>query len=185
MTAEPLTEQREARHADLDLRSTLELVELINDEDARVAPAVRAGAAELATAIDAIAARMQRGGRLIYVGAGTSGRLAAADAAECCPTFGLAEGRIVALTVVDEADEDDEPAGAAVVADAGVGAGDAVVALSASGETPYVVGALRAAAHAGALTVAVACTEGSELGRIADHEIVALTGAEVVAARRG
>jgi N-acetylmuramic acid 6-phosphate etherase len=180
MAAEPLTEQRDARHADLDLRSTLELVELINDEDARVAPAVRVAAPELAAAIDAIAARMELGGRLVYAGAGTSGRLAAADAAECGPTFGVPEGRVLALTVVDEPDEDDEHAGAAAVADAGVGVGDALVALSASGTTPYVLGALRAAADAGALTVAVACTEGSELGRIADHEVVVLTGAEVL-----
>ena len=180
MTPEPLTEQRESRHADLDLRSTLDLVQLVNDEDARVAPAVRAAAPQLATAIDAIAAAMERGGRLIYVGAGTSGRLAAGDAAECCATFGVAEGRVIALTVVDDAAEHDEDAGASAVADAAVGGGDAVVALSASGETPYVVGALRAAAQAGALTVAVACTESSQLGRIADHEVVALTGAEVL-----
>ena len=181
MAPEPLTEQREARHADLDLRSTLELVELINDEDARVAPAVRTAAPELAAAIDAIVARMEGGGRLVYVGAGTSGRLAAADAAECCPTFGLAEGRVVALTVAEQADEDDEAAGAAAVAAASVAPRDAVVALSASGETAYVLGALRAAADAGALTVAVVCTEGSPLGRTADHEVVALTGAEVLA----
>jgi N-acetylmuramic acid 6-phosphate etherase len=181
MAPEPLTEQREARHADLDLRSTLELVELINDEDARVAPAVRTAAPELAATIDAIVARMEDGGRLVYVGAGTSGRLAAADAAECCPTFGLAEGRVVALTVAEQADEDDEAAGAAAVAAENVDARDAVVALSASGETAYVLGALRAAVDAGALSVAVVCTEGSPLGRIADHEVVALTGAEVLA----
>ena len=178
---QPLTEQREARHADLDLRSTQELVELINDEDASVAPAVRAAAPELAAAIDAIVTRMERGGRLVYAGAGTSGRLAAMDAAECCPTFGVAEGRVVALAVVDEAAEDDEAAGAAAALAASVDAADAVVALSASGETPYVLGALRAAARAGALTVAVAGTHGSTLGRVADHEVVAVTGAEVLA----
>jgi len=181
MAAEPLTEQREPRHADLDLRSTLELVQLINDEDARVAPAVRAAGRELAAAIDAIAARLELGGRLVYVGAGTSGRLAAADAAECCPTFGLAAGRVVALSIADEAAEDDDDAGAAAAARGDVGAADALVALSASGATPYVLGALRGAADAGALTIAVTCTEGSELGPLADHEVVTITGPEVLA----
>lgn len=180
-SGEPVTERRETRHADLDLRSTRELVELINDEDARVAPAVRAAAPELAAAIDAIVERLDRGGRLVYVGAGTSGRLALVDAAECAPTFGLDEGRVLAVAVTDEADEDDEQAGAAALRGAGVSADDAVVALSASGTTPYVVGALRAAGEAAALTVAVACADGSPLGDLAEHEIVATVGPEVVA----
>ena len=181
MKAEPLTEQREARHADLDLLSTRDLVELINDEDARVAPAVRAASGELAAAIDAIAVRMAAGGRLVYVGAGTSGRLAACDATECCPTFGIDEGRVLALTVADEAGEDDSAAGAAAVAAAEIRAADSVVAISASGATPFVLGALGAAADAGALTVAVVCAPGSELGEAAKHEVVAVTGAEVIA----
>ncbi len=181
MTAEPLTEQHEARHADLDLRSTLDLVRLINDEDARVAPAVREAAPQLAEAIDAIAARLASGGRLVYVGAGTSGRLASCDASECGPTFGLGNGRVLALTVEDEVDEDDDAAGAAAVTASAVGAADALVALSASGATPFVLGALGTAARAGALTVAVTGTRDSELAALADHEVVALTGAEIVA----
>lgn len=179
--AEPITEAREARLADIDLRSTLELVELINDEDARVAPAVRRSAPALAAAIDSIAERLERGGRLVYVGAGTSGRQALGDAVECGPTFGLDEGRIVAVCVDDEAREDDEQAGAAALAEAGVASADAVVALSASGATPYVLGALRVAGVAGAATVAVVCAQDSPLGAIAEHEVVVLVGAEVIA----
>src|SRR5687768_10362211 len=113
---EPITERREAKHADLDLRSTRQLVELINDEDLRVAPAVRDAAPALARAIDAIVDRLERGGRLVYVGAGTSGRLAVGDAAECVPTFGLPDGVVVAVATADEAEEDVESAGIAAIA---------------------------------------------------------------------
>ena len=177
---EPITEAHEARLADIDLRSTIELVELINDEDAHVAPAVREAAPELAAAIDAIVERLEQGGRLVYVGAGTSGRQAIGDAAECGPTFGV-DGRVLAVAVVDEADEDDELAGAVALGHVGVSAADAVVALSASGTTPYVLGAVRAAADAGALTVAVVCSHGSPLGAAADREIAVVVGPEVIA----
>ena len=178
---DPVTERREERHADIDLRSTLELVTLMNEEDAGVAAAVRECSAELAVAIDAIVERLVAGGRLVYAGAGTSGRLAVVDAAECAPTFGLADGRVLAIPAPGGAAEDDEAAGAAAIAAAEVGPGDTVVALSASGSTPYTLGAARRAADAGALTVAVICVAGSELGRIADHEVVAETGPEVIA----
>ena len=177
---DPVTERREERHADIDLRSTLELVTLINEDDARVADAVRECAADLAAAIDSVVERLAGGGRLVYVGAGTSGRLGALDAAECVPTFGLADGRVLALPATDGADEDDEDAGAAAIAAAGVGPADAVVALSASGSTPYTLGAARGAADAGALTVAVTCVRDSQLGQVVDHEIVAETGPEVI-----
>jgi N-acetylmuramic acid 6-phosphate etherase len=178
---ERITEQREPGNADLDLRSTLELVELVNDEDRRVAPAVRDAAAPLAAAIDAIVARLERGGRLVYVGAGTSGHLAAGDAAECVPTFGIAEGRVLAVVAADEAEEDAEIEGAAALARTGLTAEDAVVGVSASGATPYVLGALRAASDAGALTVAVVCAAESPLGAGAEHEVVAVVGPEVIA----
>jgi N-acetylmuramic acid 6-phosphate etherase len=186
---EAITEGRVEEHADLDLRPTRELVELMNDEDATVAAAVREAAAPLAAAIDGIVKRMERGGRLVYVGAGTSGRLAAVDAAECGPTFGLRPGLVVAIVaggvdaiaVAQEAAEDDADAGAADLARAGVSAADAVVAISASGGTPYVVGAARAAADAGALTIGVVCAPDSELGRVVEHEVVAVTGPEVIA----
>jgi N-acetylmuramic acid 6-phosphate etherase len=177
---DPVTERREERHADIDLRSTLELVTLMNEEDARVPDAVRDSTAELAAAIDAIVERLAGGGRLVYVGAGTSGRIAVVDAAECGPTFGLADGRVLAIPAADGAGEDDEADGAAAIAAADVGPADAVVALSASGSTPYTLGAARGAAEAGALTVAVLCARDSELGRVADHEVVAETGPEVI-----
>ena len=189
MTPEPVTEQRAPGGADLDLRSTAELVRLINDEDATVAGAVRAASAELAAAIDAVVQCLERGGRLVYVGAGSSGRLAAVDAAECPPTFGVAPELVVAivaggaesLAVAQEAAEDDDAAGARDLESAGVSAADAVVLLSASGRTPYVLGAARAAATAGALTVAVVCARDSELGLLVDHEVAAVVGPEVLA----
>jgi N-acetylmuramic acid 6-phosphate etherase len=187
--AEPVTEVAAERHADLDLRSTQELVELLNDEDATVAAAVRTSAPALAAAIDAIVERLEHGGRLVYVGAGSSGRLAAVDAAECGPTFGVPPGRVVAvmaggadaLAVAQEAAEDDDEAGRADLAAIEVGADDAVVALSASGRTPYVIGAAQAARSAGALTVGVVCAPDSALGQIVEHEVAAVVGPEVIA----
>ena len=189
MTPEPVTEQRSAAGADLDLRSTAELVSLINAEDATVAGAVAAAAAELAAAIDAIVARLESGGRLVYVGAGSSGRLALVDAAECGPTFGIPDGLVTAivaggphaLAVAQEAAEDDEAAGAADVTAADVSAADSVVGLSAGGRTPYVLAALREARAAGALTVAVTCAAGSPLGALAEHEVSIVVGPEVIA----
>ena len=188
VTATAVTEGRVEGHADLDLRPTLAMVELVNDEDAKVASAVRGAAPRLAAAIDAIAERLGRGGRLIYVGAGSSGRLALVDAAECGPTFGvppeqvlaLVAGGATALAVAQEAAEDDGAAGEADVTEARVSERDAVVLLSASGDTAYVVGAARTAAAAAALTVAVVCADGSRLGRLVEHEIVAVVGPEVI-----
>jgi N-acetylmuramic acid 6-phosphate etherase len=188
-SAEPVTERRAAELADIDLLPTRALVERIGDEDASVAPAVRAAAADLAAAIDAIVERLEGGGRLVYVGAGSSGRLAHVDAAECGPTFGVPSEQVVVLIAAgaaapaaeQEAAEDDAEAGAADVAAARVDASDAVVALSASGSTPYTLAAARAARAAGALLVAVTCADGTELGAVADHEVVALVGPEVIA----
>jgi N-acetylmuramic acid 6-phosphate etherase len=109
---DPVTERRIEAHSDLDLRGTRELVELINDADATVAAAVAAAAGPLAEAVDAIVERLQRGGRLVYAGAGTSGRLAAVDAAECPSTFGIEPDRVLAVVAVEEAHEDDIEAGA-------------------------------------------------------------------------
>ena len=176
-----VTEHSEERYADLDLRSTLQLVMVLNEEDATVAAAVREAAESLAAAIDAVVERLAANGRLVYVGAGTCGRIAAMDAAECGPTFGLADDRVVAIVGPDGAAEDDAAAGAAAVEALRVGPADALVALSASGSTAYTVGAARAAAAAGALTVAVVCAPDSELGRLAEHELVTETGPEVIA----
>jgi N-acetylmuramic acid 6-phosphate etherase len=189
MFDELATEARDPGAANLDLQSTLELVRQMNAEDAGVPAAVARADAAIAAAIDAVAERLAAGGRLVYVGAGTSGRLALVDAAECESTFAVPPGRVVALiaggsaaaaTAQEEA-EDDAAAGAATVEDVGIGPADAVVALSASGRTPYVVAALEAARNAGAVTIAVVSVEGSELGAVAQHEIVVLVGPEVIA----
>ena len=183
-----MTEDHVSARADIDLRPTLDLVELINDEDSSVPGAVRAAAGSLAAAIDGVVERLELGGRLVYVGAGSSGRLALVDALECGPTFGvppeqvlaLVAGGATALAVAQEAAEDDEEAGARDVVAAGVNGRDAVVLLSASGGTPYVAGAARAARDAGALTIAVVCVEASALGRATDHEIAVVVGPEVI-----
>jgi N-acetylmuramic acid 6-phosphate etherase len=186
---EPVTEVAAEGHEDLDLRSTQELVELINEEDATVPAAVRHAVSSLAAAIDAIVERLERGGRLVYVGAGSSGRLALVDAAECGPTFGVAPGQVIAViaggadavAVAQEAAEDDHDAGSADLTAVDIGPDDAVVALSASGGTPYVLGAVSAARAAGALTVGVVSTRDSDLGRLVDHEVAAVVGPEVIA----
>lgn len=178
---DPVTERRIEANSDLDLRGTRELVELINEADATVAAAVREAAAPLAEAVDAIVERLQRGGRLAYVGAGTSGRLAAVDAAECPSTFGIDAGRVVALVADDEGGEDDAEAGSTVVQDAEVGPDDAVVALSASGRTPWVLGAVDRARVAGALTVGVACAPDAPLAAAVDLPVTVVVGPEVIA----
>jgi len=175
------TESAHSRAADLDVLSMRELVALMNAEDATVAAAVAEAGDELAGAIEAIAARLGRGGRLVYAGAGTSGRLAALDAAECGPTFGCRPGEVVALVAEGETGEDDRAAGSAAVRALRVGRDDAVVAVSASGSTPYALGALDAAREAGALRVAVVCARGSEIGRAVDHEVVVVVGPELIA----
>jgi N-acetylmuramic acid 6-phosphate etherase len=159
---------------DLDLRPTADLVRLINAEDSTVPGAVADAAGEIAAAIDLIVERLESGGRLVYVGAGTSGRIAAADAAECGPTFST--DRIVAVTTVIEAEEDD-----AELAMLDVGKADVVLGISASGTTPYTVGALERAREAGALTIGLACVRGSELARTADSAIEVDVGPEVIA----
>jgi N-acetylmuramic acid 6-phosphate etherase len=165
----------------LETRTTRELVTILNVEDATVAGAVANAGDALAAAIEQIAGRIARGGRLVYVGAGTSGRLAALDAAECGPTFGSPPGEVVAIVAGEGEDaEDDADRGEADVQALGVGAEDAVVAVSASGSTPYTLAALEAARAAGALCVAVVCAQGSALAAVADHEIAAVVGTEVV-----
>jgi N-acetylmuramic acid 6-phosphate etherase len=175
--------------SDLDLRSTIELVELMNAEDTIVPDAVRSVASELAAAIDSVSERMAAGGRLVYVGAGSSGRIAALDASECESTFSTRPGQVVALVaggiesppLVQEAAEDDAVAGETAIESLGVGPGDAVVGISASGRTPYVLGALAAAVEARALTACVVSVEGSELGRTVEHEIAVPVGPEFLA----
>jgi N-acetylmuramic acid 6-phosphate etherase len=183
------TEAWNAASADLDLKSTTELVALMTSEDASVPAAVGRAGAAVAEAIDAISDRIERGGRLVYVGAGTSGRLALVDAVECESTFAVPPGLVIALVAggatgaatAQEHAEDDGAAGAAEISAAEVGPLDAVVGLSASGRTPYVRGALEEAHAAGALTVALVAVPESELGVLAHHEIAVVVGPEVIA----
>lgn len=183
------TESRRDGLEDLDLRSTRELVALMNAEDATVAEAVAAAGDALAAVADAAAEALGAGGRLIYVGAGTSGRLALVDAVECVPTFGLDPGQIIALvaggplaldTSLEDA-EDDESAGVADVERVGAGPRDLVVGISASGGTPYVLGAVRAAAAAGAVTGGIACNAGAALTATADLGVEIVVGPELLA----
>jgi N-acetylmuramic acid 6-phosphate etherase len=183
-----VTEAWDPALADLDLRSTGELVRAMSEADATVPLAVAGAHEAIVRAIDAIVERLAAGGRLVYVGAGTSGRLALVDAVECQSTFSVAPERVVALVaggtesiaMAQEA-EDDADAGGRELRELGVGAEDAVVGVSASGRTPYVAGALAEAQRAGALTVAVVCADGSELAEIADHEVAVVVGGEVLA----
>ena len=182
------TEARDAGAADLDLRSTAELVELMNAEDATVAAAVGAASRAVAALVDDVAARLALGGRLLYVGAGTSGRLAALDAAECEATFSVEPGRVTALVAGEsassmleqEAAEDDAAAGRADVERLGPGPADAVVGISASGRSPYVLAAVAAARDRGALTGCVVCVEGSELAAVAEREVCVPVGPEIL-----
>ncbi len=173
------TERSRVDLRDLDLRLTTELVRLINDEDRTVAEAVGAAADSIAGVIDAVVRRLEKGGRLIYVAAGSSGRMAAADAAECGPTFST--DQILAVTTEEEAVEDDASAGASGIAAVAAGTEDIVLGISASGRTPYTLGAIEEAAGAGALTVALACVRDSELAARTDHAIELEVGPEVIA----
>jgi N-acetylmuramic acid 6-phosphate etherase len=184
-----ITEARSAATYDLDLRTTRELVELMNREDSTVPAAVGLQAAPIAAAVDAIVERMESGGRLVYAGAGSSGRLADMDADECESTFSSDPGQVVALVAggraasVQEqaAAEDDAEAGRSDADAIGVSAADAVVGVSASGRTPYVLGAMEAAAAAGALTVGVTSVPDSELSRVVELEIPVVVGPELLA----
>jgi len=185
---ELITEAGSDPYAGYESRPTSELVELMNAEDSSVPEAVRAAAASISETIDAIAERLRAGGRLVYVGAGSSGLIAALDASECEATFSTPPGLVVALVAGDSdttpvaraAAEDDRDAGARDLAALGIRTDDAVVGISASGSTPYVAGALETAATAGALTACVVCAPGSVLGGLADHEIVVVVGPEFI-----
>jgi N-acetylmuramic acid 6-phosphate etherase len=172
---------------DLDLLSTSELVRLAAAHDAAAAAVVAGAAPQVAVVVDAVADRLLRGGRLRYVGAGSAGRLAALDAAELPGTFGIAPDLVRAVVAggasgdLRQGAEDDAATGAADLRAAGLAAGDAVVGISASGRTPYVLAALDAATQVGALTVGIACTTGSPLAARADLAVELATGAELVA----
>jgi N-acetylmuramic acid 6-phosphate etherase len=175
------TETARVDLADLDLRSTRDLVRLLNEEDAAVPAAVAEAGDALATAIDAIVERMHRGGRLIYAGAGTSGALAALDAAECGPTFGSPPGEVLAVVTDQDAAEDDRAAATNALHGLPLRPEDCVVAVSASGSTPFVLAALEAARETGALGVAVASARDSRAAALAEHEVAVVVGPEVIA----
>lgn len=183
-----LTEARNPTTVDIDIVPTLEMVRMINAEDQRVAAAVAEELPRIAAAIDAIAARMQTGGRLIYIGAGTSGRLGVLDASECPPTFGtppelvvaLIAGGAPAITTAVEGAEDNAAAGAQDIAALNVGPADSIVGIAASGRTPYVLGGLAEARQRGALTIGLACNRAAELEARVEIAIIPIVGPEVV-----
>jgi N-acetylmuramic acid 6-phosphate etherase len=183
------TEQRNPRSRGLDRKSTLEILRVLNHEDAGVALAVRRELPKIARAVDAIVKSFRNGRRLFYVGAGTSGRLAVLDAAECPPTFGTPPKMVQAIIAggsravrgAVEGAEDSTENGARDLRKAGVKRGDAVVGLAASGSTPYVLGALQFAKKCGAAAIGVTSNPKSPLTRVADIAIVPETGPEAVA----
>ncbi|GJF23461.1 N-acetylmuramic acid 6-phosphate etherase [Streptomyces flaveolus] len=174
--------------AEIDRMSTLDIARAMNGEDAAVPAAVAARLPEIAAAVDAVAARMSRGGRLVYAGAGTAGRLGVLDASECPPTFNTEPGQVVGLiaggpqamvTSVEGAEDSAELARADLDALA-LTADDTVVGVSASGRTPYAIGAVEHARALGALTVGLACNAGSALAAAAEHGIEVVTGPELI-----
>jgi N-acetylmuramic acid 6-phosphate etherase len=182
------TEQRNPRTRGLDRKSALGILRVLNAEDARVALAVRRELPKIARAVDAIVKSFRRGGRLFYVGAGTSGRLAVLDAAECPPTFGTSQKMVQAIIAggsravrgAVEGAEDSAKNGARDLAKAGMKRGDAVIGLAASGTTPYVIGAMHFARKQGALTVGVTSNPTSPLARLANISIAPETGPEAI-----
>jgi N-acetylmuramic acid 6-phosphate etherase len=182
------TEQQNRASSDLDTLSALEIARVINHEDSKVAAAVKRALPQIAQTIDAIAEAIRHGGRLIYVGAGTSGRLAALDAAECPPTFNIdpktiqyvIAGGDKALGHAAEYSEDSRTMGRRDIARRKPGKQDVVIGIAASGRTPYTIAAVEHARKKGAKTAALVCNRGSELGRVAEIEIVLEVGPEAV-----
>ncbi len=183
-----LTEERNPLTTNIDTLPTLDMLALINAEDQKVALAVHNELQNITSAVDAITSRMQRGGRLIYIGAGTSGRLGVLDASECPPTFGtppklvvgLIAGGDVALTDAVEGAEDDQIGGAHEIAELNVSENDCVISIAASGRTPYAIGGLEEANKRGALTISIACNRPSPLEELAEIGIAPIVGPEVV-----
>jgi N-acetylmuramic acid 6-phosphate etherase len=193
-----ITEARNPLSEHIDELSTLEMLTVINQEDATVATAVAATLPDIARAVDTIAERFGQGGRLFYIGAGTSGRLGVLDASECPPTFnvppalvqGLIAGGDAALRRASESAEDSSEDGErdlkaagfgiASAADASASTPDTLLGIAASGQTPYVLGALLYARSLGAFTMGLACVEGSPISKVADLTIAPVTGPEVV-----
>ncbi|MBX9138382.1 MULTISPECIES: N-acetylmuramic acid 6-phosphate etherase [unclassified Clostridium] len=182
------TESRNENTLNIDKVSTLEMVKIINNEDKKVAFAVENELENIAKAIDGIVDRINRGGRLIYIGAGTSGRLGILDASECPPTYGVSEelvqgiiaGGKEAIFRAKEGAEDSEELAITDLKDKSLSENDVIVGLAASGRTPYVIGGLKYANDIGALTISVTCNGDSEVSKVAQISIAPIVGAEVV-----
>ncbi len=177
-----------SRYDHLERMSTAELLRSINQEDATVPAAVARCIPQMEPFVEAVAGRMRKGGRLFYIGAGTSGRLGIVDASECPPTFGVPHGMVVGLIAGGDAAirkavefaEDDPDRGWADLQEHAIGAMDSLVGIAASGSTPYVVGALRQARAAGVLTACITCNPGSPVTQACEHPLVAVVGPEFV-----
>jgi N-acetylmuramic acid 6-phosphate etherase len=184
-----LTEQPNPASASIGALTTEDMLRVINAEDRKVADAVASEIPAIGRAVDAIVTCFRQGGRLFYIGAGTSGRLGVLDASECAPTFGAPVGMVQgivaggepALTRATEASEDDPASGARDLSARGFAASDALVGIAASGRTPYVLGAIAEARRLGGITVGISCTPDSELARAVAIPITPLVGPEVIA----
>ena len=184
-----LTEQANPHSSGIDALPTLEMLRVINEEDRKVAASITPELPNIARAVDAIVDAFTRGGRLFYIGAGTSGRLGVLDASECPPTFsvppdlvqGIIAGGEPALSRATETTEDDPAIGVRDLLARGFTAADILCGIAASGRTPYVLGAIAEANRMGAVTVGLSCTPNSELSRAAQIKITPLPGAEIIA----
>lgn len=182
------TESRNQNTLNIDKVSTLEMVKMINEEDKKVANAIEIELPQIAEAIDGIVERMQKGGRLIYIGAGTSGRLGILDASECPPTYGVSEELVQGLIAggqeaifrAKEGAEDSKELAVLDLKDKHLNENDTVVGIAASGRTPYVIGGLEYANEIGALTISVTCNADSQVAKEAKIAISPVVGAEVV-----
>src|SRR5215471_197740 len=185
----PVTEETNPRTKDIDRRSTREIVSLINQEDATVAEAVSKVLDQVAAGVDLILARLRSGGRLVYIGTGTSGRLGVLDASECPPTFGvspqlvrgiIAGGQDALHRAVEAAEDNPEAAGRDLAA-ISLSQSDVVVGISASGNTPYTLGAIEYAGRIGSATISVTCNPDSKMAAAADVSIAPVVGPESIA----
>jgi len=182
------TETRNKRTSNLDEMTTLELLTVMNDEDRKVAQAVKNEIPQIAKAVEAIMAAKQKGGRLIYIGAGTSGRIGLLDAVECPPTFGTHSEEVIGLIAggdhafikAVEGAEDNQELAVKDLQAIDLTNRDVVVGIAASGRTPYVIGGLKFARSTGVTTIAVCCNKNSQLGAIAHISVEIMTGAEVL-----
>lgn len=182
------TETRNSASENLDCMSSLEIVTLMNSEDSKIAPAVREQLPQIAKAVDLCVQALENGGRIVYMGAGTSGRLAAIDAAECPPTFGVSKDTVIGLIAggnqieisLTNDKEDSHESGMADLRQISLTKKDIVIGIAASGRTPYVIGGMEYAKKLGCNTVSIACNSNSEIGKRADVAIEVIVGSEVL-----